>query len=136
MRGSASCELGQFEKRIGGRMAGPDHQRRSAGVEMPVAAEDIRNAIGDPIGELGFALGRQDRSRPSGFGVVQVPEASMTARARSRRMPSFEATARTKGRFSRPRLTTLSRPCREIAVTRAPVSITAASSGVAASGSR
>src|SRR5215207_8787469 len=67
--------------------------------------------------------------------MVQVPDASMTARARSRRSapPPF-ATERTNGLVSRPFPDTLSRPCRVIASTVVRVSMTAAISGVAARG--
>jgi hypothetical protein len=74
---------------------------------------------------------------PSGFEVVQVPEASMTARARSRRpAPLLFDTASTKGFASRPLLVTLSAPFRVIARTRVFVSIAPVIVRVSASGFR
>ena len=40
-------------------MARPYDERLSTRVEMTIAAENIRNAVGDPIGELRLAHGRQ-----------------------------------------------------------------------------
>ena len=68
-------ELGKFEQRVGGRVARPYDERLSTRVEITIAAEDIRNAVGDPIGELGFAHRRQAarperiRRRPCARGV-------------------------------------------------------------------
>ena len=68
-------ELGEFEQRVGGRVARPYDERLSTRVEMTIAAKNIRNAVGDPIGELGFAHGRQAarperiRRRPRARGV-------------------------------------------------------------------
>ena len=73
---------------------------------------------------------------PSGFGVDQVPEASITARASAWLVPFVVSIESTKGRASRSVLTTLSIPWREMAVTRVPASMTDAISGVAASGAR
>ena len=40
-------------------MTRPDYKRLSPRIEMTIAAENIRNAISDPIREFGFAHGGQ-----------------------------------------------------------------------------
>ena len=88
------------------------------------------------VGVLGLALG-QDAAGAERVRAVQVPEASITARARSRRIaPLPFETASTNGFVSRPLLITLSAPCRVIAVTLAPVSIAGHLGGVSDSGLR
>ena len=74
---------------------------------------------------------------PSGFGFCQVPEASMTVRARSvRSLPSEVWTRRTKGLVSRSWLATLSMSRREIAITFASVSMADARPATLLKGSR
>ena len=52
-------ELDKVEQRARGRVARPYDERLSARIDLTIAAKDIRNAVSNPIGELGFAQGRQ-----------------------------------------------------------------------------
>ena len=120
-RSSASARVRAARWRPSGR----SRRRASyARIDVPIAAENVGNAIGDPIGEFRFARRRQAaraeriRRRPRAGGVDHRAR-QVAANA------SSMSTASTKGRVSRPWLTTLSTPWREIAVTRALVSITA-----------
>ena len=99
-------ELRQLQKRIAGGMSGADDQRRHPGIDMPGAAEDVGDAIGDPAGERGFALGRQTaaseriRRRP-GAGGIDDGARQIAANAAIRRDRQKERAA-SPARGSRP----------------------------------
>jgi hypothetical protein len=129
-----------------GRCAGElDEGQDGVGGGVP-SADDEGAASGEPVpGDLGQRSAARAWSSPtagrpeppSGAGAPQVPEASMTALARTSPVPpSSSWMRRRKGAWSRPRLLPLSRPCRVTAVTRVLSRMRGASSGVAARGSR
>ena len=68
-------ELEQRQRRVDGRMPATHHQRGAAGVIGPLRTHHVGNAIGDTVGEFGFAAHRQPadphRVRPGpGTGSV------------------------------------------------------------------
>ena len=91
----------QIEQHVGGRVTSADHQDGLASISVSVTAKHVRKAIGSMVGKCCLAIGRHT-ARPQGL-LVQVPEASITARARSRRvLPSAPMIDRTNGFASRP----------------------------------
>ena len=72
-------EPGEVEQRIRRRMPRADHQHCLAGIAGAVAAEHVGNAIGDPLGMLRLAVGRQSAAaervlvRPGARGVDHRP---------------------------------------------------------------
>ena len=114
--GHLSRELGQEEKRVGGRMARPDDDGALAGEAVAVRAQDVgqrvlevRGAASSPVAGMPDA--------PRTLGEPQVPEASITARAR---MSSPPARRTRNGVSSRPAVRSRSSPSRVTAATRAP----------------
>jgi hypothetical protein len=74
---------------------------------------------------------------PAGLGEAQVPEASITARARMRSSwPPASTVRSSNGRSARPAVVTLPTRVRATAVTRAPYRTRPAICGNRASGSR
>ena len=105
-------QLGQVQQRIGGAVPGADDQGPLAFEARPVGAEHVGDAVGDLAPALSTSPIAGRPLAPSGFGVPQVPVASITARARSSTvLPSCTARI-TNGASSRPALFTLSKPSR------------------------
>ena len=55
-------ELGEFEQCVAGRVAGSYDERCHARIDIPIAAENIGNAVGDPVDEIPPRRRRADRS--------------------------------------------------------------------------
>ena len=107
-------EPGEIEQRVRRRMPAADHQHAPARIGRALAAEHVGNAVGDAVGVRPPRRSPAFRRRRAGSGCAQVPEASITARARSMRgaAGAFDRRARTDGRRGRGS-TTLSMPWRD-----------------------
>ena len=117
--GASVLQPDQTEDRIHGRMARADDHHAPAGETRLRGARHVGNAVADArrAGPLAHALATP--LAPAGFGLRQVPDASMTARARWRlSRPSGPTVTISNGRVSRPLDGTRSMPRRVTETTR------------------
>ena len=76
--------LGQFrqgQQRVGGRVTGTDDEGAPAGEPVAVRAEHVGQGVLDPNAAASASPWAGMPEAPRTFGVRQVPDASMTARA-------------------------------------------------------
>ena len=82
----------------------PTTRTRAAGVARALGAEHVGDAVEDAVRRRRALAERRQAVAPSGFGVAQVPEASITALASDQLLAAVGAlaAATTNGASSRP----------------------------------
>ena len=132
--GRRLAQCGKFDQRVdapNGRCRSPPRSCRHSARDLRPAHPECRSRYGPRIASSPIA---GNPSAPAGLGVLQVPEASITARASMRRAPPRACDPQHEGQLLAPGRTHLVGALRVTATTRALRWIWGASA--AASGSR